>query len=152
MTKQLSPRSRAARGPARKRRAIDKGSSELDGHPLLAEATAFLRNPASGRLDVKRVAAFYREPLRRFANALRISPSAVSQTPDSKRHQVFLLNFERVARIAPLLKNKTSFSIWAKTPNAELKGASPVDFLWGSPTKVRALVDAVEDVIVGQPD
>ena len=132
--------------------AMPAAVSDLDDHPLIAETTSFLRNPGSGRLDVKRIAEFYGEPLNKFATALGVSPSAVSQTPDSKKYQNFLGYFEKVARIVPLLENKSSFSTWVKSPNKELKGAAPLELLWGGPAKARKLVDVVEDVLVGQPD
>lgn len=125
---------------------------DLDEHPLLQKTTAFLRNPASGRLDVKRIADFYGEPLKRFADALDVTPAAVSQTPDSKKYQEFLGYFEQVARIIPLLESKDSFSAWVRTPNKELKGAAPIEWLFGGPRQARQLAEVVEDVLVGQPD
>lgn len=127
-------------------------ASDLDDHPLLADATGFLRNPASGRLDARRVAEFYGEPLKKFADHLGVTPPAVSQTPDSPKYQSLLGYFEKVARITPLLENKTSFGGWVRTPNRDLKGEMPLDLLWGGPARAQRLVDAVEDVLVGQPD
>lgn len=127
-------------------------SLDLDGHPLLKATTSFLRNPASGRLDTKRIADFYGESLKRFADALHVSSAAVSQTPDSKKYQDFLSYFEKVARILPLLESKDSFSAWAKTPNKELKGAAPIEWLFGGPKKARLIAETVEEVLVGQPD
>jgi hypothetical protein len=126
--------------------------SDLDEHPLVQESTSFLRNKASGRLDCKRVADFYGEPLKRFADALGVSPSAVSQTPDSKKYQDFLSYFEKAARVVSLMEDKNQFGVWVRTPNKELKGEAPLDLLWGGPAKAEKLVDVVEDVMVGQPD
>ncbi len=127
-------------------------NSDLDEHPLVQDSTSFLRNTASGRLDCKRVADFYGEPLKRFADALRVSPSAVSQTPDSKKYQDFLSYFEKAARVVSLLEDKNQFGAWVRTPNKELKGDAPLDLLWAGPAKAQKLVDVVEDVLVGQPD
>ena len=132
--------------------AAQPARDALDAHPLLSGVTAFLRNPDSGRLDAKRVAEFYGEPLKKFAVALGVTPSAVSQTPDSRKYQDFLSAFERVARVVPLLENRTSFSVWAHTPSKELKGGTPIEYLWGGPAKARQLADIVEEVLVGQPD
>ena len=76
----------------------------------------------------------------------------MSQTPDSPKYQSLLGYFEKVARITPLLENKTSFGGWLRTPNRDLKGEMPLDLLWGGPVRAQRLVDAVEDVLVGQPD
>mgnify|MGYP000086892236 CR=1 FL=1 len=127
-------------------------NSDLDEHPLVQGSTSFLRNTASGRLDCKRVADFYGEPLKRFANAFGVSPSAVSQTPDSKKYQDFLSYFEKAARVVSLLEDKNQFGAWVRTPNKELKGDAPLDLLWAGPAKAQKLVDVVEDVLVGQPD
>lgn len=126
--------------------------SGLDGHPLIADTTAFLRNPDSGRLDARRIADFYGEPMKKFAERLGVTPPAVSQTPDSPKYQGLLGYFEQVARIVPMLESKAAFGAWVKTPNRELKGEAPLDLLWGGPVRAQRLVDAVEDVLVGQPD
>jgi hypothetical protein len=131
--------------------AMSSGS-DLDQHPLIQETTWFLRNPATGRLDARRIAHLYGEPLKRFAKALDVSPSAVTQTPDSQKYQQFLSRFERVARILPMLDSKDQFSAWVKAPNRQLRGEAPIDFLWGSPSRASKLADIVEDVLVGQPD
>ena len=147
-------RRRVGQVPARTGRIMEATAahSDLDGHPLIADATGFLRDPDSGRLDARRVADFYGEPLKKFADKLGVTPPAVSQTPDSPKYQGLLGYFEKVARIAPLLENKASFSGWVKTPNRELKGETPLDLLWGGPARAQRMVDAVEDVLVGQPD
>lgn len=124
----------------------------LENHPLLKSATSFLRNPNSGRLDVRRIAQLYGEPLNRFAEALDVSPAAVSQTPDSKAYQDLLGYFERVAQIIPMLDSKNSFGPWTKAPNQELKGEAPIAWLFGGEKKARRLAEVVEDVLVGQPD
>jgi hypothetical protein len=126
--------------------------SDLDQHPLIQETTGFLRNPATGRLDARRIGHLYGEPLKRFAEALDVTPSAVTQTPDSQKYQQFLGRFERVARILPMLDSKEQFSAWVKAPNRQLKGEAPIDFLWGSASRASKLADIVEDVLVGQPD
>ena len=140
---------RIARAAAPKKPPV---SLDLDSHPLLASTTSFLRNPASGRLDVKRIAGFYGEPLNRFADALGVTPAAVSQTPDSKKYQDFLGYFEQVARIVPMLESKHVFASWTKTPNKELKGEPPVEWLFGGEKKASRLAEVVEEVLVGQPD
>lgn len=147
-------RRRAAQVPARTGRIAKAHAihSDLDGHPLIADASGFLRNPNSGRLDARRVADFYGEPLKKFANKLGVTPPAVSQTPDSPKYQGLLGYFEMVARITPLLENKASFNGWVRTPNRELKGKTPLDLLWGGPSRAQRVVDAVEDVLVGHPD
>lgn len=148
-------RQRAGQAPERRLRPVEGAAaahSDLDGHPLIAGTTGFLRNPDSGRLDARRIAEFYAEPLKKFADKLGVTPPAVSQTPDSPKYQGLLSYFEKVARIAPLLENKASFGGWVRTPNRDLKGETPLDLLWGGPVRAQRLVDAVEDVLVGQPD
>jgi len=90
--------------------------------------------------------------LEKFASALNVVPSVLDRRPDATRYQAFLGDFEKVARILPLLDNKAAFAAWARAPNRELKGAAPLDYLWGGPTKAGWLVDIVEDVLVGMPD
>lgn len=131
---------------------IPEAESDLDDHPLVQQTTSFLRAKHSGRLDVRKIAALYDEPLKRFAEALDVSPAAVSQTPDSKAYQARLGYFERAARIIPLLQSKDDFAAWSKTPNKELKGRTPIDLLFGTAKDAQQLVDTVEDVLTGQPD
>jgi hypothetical protein len=126
--------------------------ANLDDHPLIGRETRYLRDGASGRLDAKKIAELYDEHLKRFAYALGVSQAAVSQTPDSKKYQDFLGYFERAARIIPMLQSRDLFPAWAKAPNKELNGESPLDFLFGGSEKAQKLVDAVEEVLVGQPD
>jgi hypothetical protein len=131
---------------------VPEVSTNLAGHPLIAQGTAFLRAKKTGRLDVKKVADLYDEDVKRFADALGVSQAAVSQTPDSKKYQGLLGYFEAAARIIPLLESKGGFAAWAKTPNRELKGEAPVDLLFGGAARAQELVEIVEDVLVGQPD
>ena len=131
---------------------MPRASANLDNHPLVAQTTAFLRNRTSGRLDTRKIAALYGEPLSRFAAAYSVTPAAVTQTPDSTKYQSLLGYFERAARIIPLLESKSMFATWAKTPNDALHGGTPVDMLFGGAKKAQALIDVVEDVLTGQPD
>ena len=128
------------------------GVGALDGNPFIEKVTGFLRNKASGRLDVKKVAGLFKEDLKRFAKALNVSSAAISQTPDSKKYQGFLGYFERAARIIPMLESPDMFATWAKTPNKELNGESPLELLFAGPEKAQRLAETVEDVLVGQPD
>ena len=127
-------------------------SANLDGHAIIAEATDFLRSTATGRLDARKVADLYGECLERFSDALGVSLTEISQTPDSENYQGFLAYFEAAARIIPLLESKDMFAMWAKTPNKELKGETPLDLLFAGPARAQELVETVEDVLVGQPD
>jgi hypothetical protein len=129
-----------------------RAKANLDGHPLIEQMTGFLRDKASGRLDVKKIASFYDEPLKRFSDALGVSQAAVSRTPNSKKYQDLLGYFERAARVLPLLASRAMFPAWAKTPNKELDGLAPVDLLFGGPENAQKLVENVEEVLVGQPD
>ena len=135
-----------------KRPPIRGASANLDSHPLTRQTTTFLRNNSTNRIDAKKVAALFDEPLERFASALGVSQLKLSQNPDSKKYQDFLSYFERAARIIPLLKSRNLVGVWAKAPNRELDGKPPVDFLFGGSAKAQQLVETVEDVLVGQPD
>jgi hypothetical protein len=125
---------------------------DLDANKLVRKTTSNLRDPSSLRLDAKRIAHFYGEPLERFADALGISVARLKQHADAKNHQPFLRRFEQTARIAPMLRGKVAFATWLKTPNAELEGSAPIQFLWGDPKRARKLVELIEEAIVGQPD
>ena len=126
--------------------------ADLDGNQLVENGTAFLRSKATGRLDAKKIAKLYDGPLKRFPELLGVSLAAVSQTPDSKKYQLNLGYFERAAQIIPLLDSKDMFAAWAKTPNKELEGAAPIEWLFAGPGQAQKLVEIVEDVLVGQPD
>ncbi len=125
-------------------------SDEAD---ILTATTAFLRDERQGgRLSVRALAQLYQVPESRFAAALQVTRAAVAQTPTSARYQNFLEYFERVARILPFIKDRKAFAAWAKTPNEEMGGASPLDLLFGSPAEQQRAVDVVEDFLTGQPD
>ena len=127
-------------------------SENLDGQADLAQVTAFLRSTTTGRLDAKKVADLYGERLERFSDALGVSLTEISKTPDSENYQGVLAYFEAAARIIPLLESKDMFAMWAKTPNKELKGETALDLLFAGPARAQELVETVEDVLVGQPD
>ena len=126
--------------------------SNLDDHPYIRKITGFLRSKPSGRLDAKKVAALYGEDLKRFAKALDVSPSALGRSPFARKYQAFLVPFVQTARIIPMLENRKQFAVWAKTPNKELGGITPLEILFSGPASVRKLVETVEDVLVGEPE
>jgi hypothetical protein len=123
----------------------------LDESPVAFASTAFLRDSSSQRLDAKKMARFYGEPLGRFAEVLRVPVSKLCRRPDALELQPLLRRFEQAARIAPLLK-KDSFSKWVRMPNSALHGSSPLQLLAGGIHGARKLLELVEDVIIGQPD
>ena len=126
--------------------------ARADNLSLMAGPSRLLRAKLSGRLDVRKIAILYGVPLGRFPEILNVSIAELRRNPDAKVHQARLAYFEQAVQIIPLLKSKNDFGIWARAPNEELKGKAPVDLLFATPKEAQRLVDAVQDVVTGQPD
>jgi hypothetical protein len=122
---------------------------DLDGNPSVEKITQFLCAPKSGRLEATRIARLYREPVAKFAAAMKVTEANLRHEPDRLRHQIFLRPFAQTARILPFLK-KGAFAAWVRTPNSELKGRTPLELLWAG--RGNEVIEVVEEVLVGQPD
>jgi uncharacterized protein (DUF2384 family) len=136
----------------RDRNSVLPIKADLDGYPLVATLTAFLRSPNSGRLNVLHISRLYAQPLGRFASALGVPLATLRRRPDHKSFQNYLGRFEQTARILPFIRNRAAFAEWAETPNAALNGAMPIDLLWGSREVAEQLVFLVEEVLTDYQD
>lgn len=109
-----------------------------------------LRHPGSGRLDARRVSAWFGLPLAALARISGRSPQAVSKTPDAPTLQKPLRAFEVVASgLERLVGSEAGARIWLNTPNPDLAGRTPLSLL--SQGEGQVVADLVEDLLVGQP-
>ncbi len=89
-----------------------------------------MHNPASGRLDARRVAAAFGLTLSLLARVLGRNLSTVSKTPDADALQDRLAAFERIASaLVRLGLPQDQARIWAKTPGPMWDGRTPEAFI-----------------------
>jgi hypothetical protein len=97
-------------------------------HSDHAETLANLCDPASGRLDARRMAAALGLTMRDLAAAIGRPYTAVQRTPAAKSLQEPLHAVRDVIE-AMLVENRTAFGMrrWLNSPRSDLGGASPLD-------------------------
>jgi hypothetical protein len=133
-----------------KRRQRPGFAAEAAGLRAFRHLALDLHDPASGRLDAKRISAIFGLPLSGVARIVGRELSAVHKTPDALSLQPGLTIFERIA--APLLYlagSPENLRIWLNAPNPELEGETPVALLKSGEGEVVA--ELLEDTLVGQP-
>jgi hypothetical protein len=127
-------------------RSVPKGDlSSLKG---VADATLDLRCGETGRLDAGKVGELFGLSRAQMALQLGVSAEALRQTPDSQRHQLILLHFERVAALRSVLSKPDDFPKWLQMPNSELGGRSPMSLIVGR--EVAIVADLVSDILTNQ--
>ena len=122
--------------------------SPLDQVKAVMESTADLREE-NGNLSAVRVAKVFGVSLSHLAGWLGRTKQAVSKTPDADSLQEALGYFDRVARLRIITKRDAEFRKWLRTPHDLLDNAPPLELM--AKGEWQALVDYVEDILVGTP-
>jgi hypothetical protein len=123
-------------------------SSPLDDLKEVLATTTDLRD-TSGNLSAELVAKLYGVSLSQLATWLGRTRQALAKTPDADSLQDDLSHFGRVARLRVALADDAEFRKWLRTPNDQLDGGKPLD--WIARKRWQALADFVDDMLTGAP-
>lgn len=109
-----------------------------------------LHNAQSGRMDAKRVAAFFSIPLARLAKLLGTSSQAAHKTPDAPSLQGGLAPFHFVASaLLGMFEEAEHARTWLHAPNEEFDGETPIALIKGG--EIEVVAELLRDALVGQP-
>jgi uncharacterized protein (DUF2384 family) len=109
-----------------------------------------LHDPASGRLDAKRIGAFFDVPLAALARLLGRPLATIHKTPGARPLQEDLAVFERIAAaLLHLAGSPDALRMWMNAPNPELENQTPMALLLSG--KGAVVTELLEDVLFGQP-
>jgi hypothetical protein len=120
------------------------------GPDLLKIVAPELRDPESGRLDARRIAAAVGLSLAALARASGISQQALSAKPDSPGAQAGLLPIARLSAMLDEMFSPDHKRVWLQTPHPRFGGRSPAQAIEAGDAELVAL--SVESALEGHPD
>lgn len=137
-----SRRQPAARWPAIIAQGVDEG--------IFYNVVPEFHDPGSGRLDAKRITAFFRFPLNTLARLLGRELSTVSKTPDAPAIQPGLTVFEHIAAaLLYLTGSEEGGRMWLNASNAELEGHTPIGLIQSG--RAAVVANVLDSVLAGIP-
>jgi hypothetical protein len=112
---------------------------------LLEHTDLALHNPASGRLDARRLPAELGVPVKRVALAIGSKPAGVRKVPDAPRLQNGLARLERIwlGLVRLFAGNKRHARVFLNAPHPALQGKPPIAFI-EEPAVLETLLDRLE--------
>lgn len=123
---------------------------EVSAAKLSLSTAPELHNPHSGRLDARRIAAFFGLAPARFAKILGRSPQAMHKTPDAESLQRPLAVFARIATsLISAFAGREQARMWLHSPNPDLDEARPIELV--ELQKAEVVADLLEDALLGHP-
>ena len=143
----------ALAGAVAKAHVLRKREKEGARDPLgqvrsIVDATVDL-HAENGRLHAGKVANVFGLKDSEMAKALHISRQALFKTPDSRKIQKTLRDFERTARLRAVFKDDVKFRAWLRMPLDSLEKEAPLDLLLND--EHRTVGDLAEDMLTGAP-
>jgi hypothetical protein len=109
-----------------------------------------LHDPASGRLDARRVGDLFGLQLSAVAGVLGRNLSTVSKTPNAKPLQHGLSQFERIgAAFLHMIPSAERMRMWMNAAHPDLGGRTPISFI--EERRGDVVVRLIESVLNGQP-
>ena len=109
-----------------------------------------LHDPATGRLDARRIATWLGVSLTRFARFVGRPVQTLHKTPAAVGLQDALAVFARIATsLTTLFGTRDRARIWLNAPNPDLDGATPMSLL--GKRKATVVADLLEDALLGHP-
>jgi hypothetical protein len=140
----------AARLGSGARRAASP-SADRYGSAALGSYSGAVHDPRSGRIDAKRVAAFFGVPLRQLTRVLEAAYGTVHKTPDAPGLQPALRPLaEIVGLLNELASTPQEVRVWLNRPLPELEGDTPLDtILAGEAEAVETLLLNAREGIPG---
>jgi DNA-binding response OmpR family regulator len=146
---QLFARARGTRRPEVKAVSDVKGSS-LRVDPLRAHWVPELHDPATGRLDAKRIAAYLEVPVAAIARGIAKSTQAVHKSPATSSLQDDLGAIVRVISILSRLYGTRGHVVsWLNSPHPDLGNRRPLAVILEG--KALAVAEMLEAALAGQP-
>jgi putative PIN family toxin of toxin-antitoxin system len=107
-----------------------------------------LHDPASGRIDAKRLAAYLDVPLSALARAAGKDYKAVFKSPASAPLQPRLAPIHRtVVALERILGSRSRALAWLNSPNGELDGKTPLSLVMAG--KAEVVADMLEGTLAG---
>jgi len=109
-----------------------------------------LHDPANGRLDARRIAAYLDVPLAAFSTCLHRSVAEVDKNVSSPATQSLLRPIAgSIAILASLLGSKEKVRLWMNSPHSDLEGRTPLTvILEGNGAVVSEMLQAA---LAGEP-
>lgn len=121
-----------------------------DERSFVGHALASLHHPTTGRVDARRVAAFFGLSLAELARFLGRSPQAVHKTPDAPALQDKVSVLARIATsLTTLFGSAEQARVWLNAPNPDLDKARPIDLV--KKRKAELVAQLLEDALMGHP-
>jgi len=123
--------------------------------PEYLEASKVIRDPANGRLDAKKIAAYFALSQSELARIVGIGKATLHKTPSGKKSQAALEPFERIARLRILLnEDDQQVRNWLNTPNPDLakvdgKHPAPMDIIRAGHPEI--IAGMIERAFTGEP-
>ncbi len=109
-----------------------------------------LHHPTSGRVDARRIAAFFDLSLAEVARLLGRSPQSVHKTPDAPALQEPLSALVRIASsLTALFGTTENARVWLNAPHPDLDNARPIELVRRRKAAVAA--ELLEDALRGHP-
>lgn len=144
---QLLLQRRALRSESEAQRFARRTLAPFPASPRLL---AQLHNEVSGRMDAKRVAAFFGLPLSTLAKLLGVSSQAAHKTPDAPSLQSGLAPFHFVASaLLGMIATPEDARIWLHAPNDEFDDETPLTLIKNG--EIELVTDLLRDALMGQP-
>jgi FixJ family two-component response regulator len=123
---------------------------QTESAPITRQLVPELHHPESGRLDARRIAAFFGIPLADVARALGVSLSRLHKTPASPSAQAGLFVFERIAYALLILAgSRENARIWLNLPESQIREQTPLALIKEGRGEIVA--EMLDDMLVGQP-
>lgn len=111
-----------------------------------------LRNPKSGKLDVRQIAEAYGLSEADIARSIKRKPQTINATPDADSLQKLLFPYERLASAIKYTAGELqpALKIWLQSPNPTTPNTAPVELI--KKGHISELADLWDSVMLGQPD
>ncbi len=108
-------------------------------------------DPASGRLDARRLADWFGLPLTTLARALGRGYTTVHRTPDARTLQEGLHVYLRIASALNRLLGPAAARVWLHAPNPDLGNDMPRTLMEQGTEEAEVVAELLEDSLLGMP-
>lgn len=120
--------------------------------PSFSDLLPELHDPRSGRLDARRLAAWFGLPLTALAYALGREYTTVHRTPAGRALQDGLRVYLRIASaLHRLVGSPAAARVWLNAPNPDLGRETPRTLMEQSVSDSEVVAELLEDSLLGMP-
>lgn len=128
----------------------EKLETLLHGSIDLQVALPELHDPANGRIDAEKLAAYLGIPLKRLADGLDLSYKAIHRNPSAEAIQPALRPVKRALEILHHFFNKPqTVRVWLNTSHPDLDGRSALEIILAN--NPQAVLRILENAMAGIP-